>query len=205
MTNHSSRAALSVATAIVMACSDGVSDPTEVCSGWSDWSTSSYILPYSSPNAYTVIQGQCSPAGNGHRGFNRYSYDFGMAVNTPFIAARSGTVVALEESHLDGQVGPSGLDNYLVVQHADGSAALYGHITNNGSVVGVGVAVTQGQLLGFSGNTGNTGNVAHLHFSVHSCNPVTGGSDNCPTIPTNFRNTSPNPQGLQVGITYTAQ
>ena len=71
---------------------------------WGDWSTSSYILPYNAPNAYTVIQGQCSPAGNGHRGANRYSYDFGMPVNTPFVAARSGTVVNLEESHLDGEV-----------------------------------------------------------------------------------------------------
>jgi murein DD-endopeptidase MepM/ murein hydrolase activator NlpD len=205
MTNRLARGALIGVATIVVGCDDTVTDPAEVCTGWSDWSTSSYILPYSSPNAYTVIQGQCSPVGNGHRGVNRYSYDFGMPINTRFVAARSGTVASVEESHFDGQVGASGLDNYIVVLHVDGTAALYGHLTNNGSVVGVGVAVTQGQLLGFSGNTGNTGNVAHLHFSAHSCNPVTGGSESCPTIPTNFRNTSPNPQGLQLGVTYTAE
>ncbi|MBC7790847.1 MAG: M23 family metallopeptidase [Anaerolineae bacterium] len=194
-----------VAAVLLSGCKGGTLDADAACTGWPDWNTSSYILPYQTGTAYTVIQGQCSPPGNGHRGENRYAFDFGMAINTAFIAARSGNVVSLVESHQDGEVGATGFDNYIVVQHADGTAALYGHITRNGAVVGIGSSVTQGELLGFSGNTGNTGNVPHLHFSVHRCNPVTGGSEGCPTVPSNFRNTDPNPQGLQTGRAYPAQ
>jgi murein DD-endopeptidase MepM/ murein hydrolase activator NlpD len=72
-------------------------------------------------------------------------------------------------------------------------------------LVALGAPVTQGQVLGFSGNTGNTGNIPHLHFSVHICDPVADGLEVCPTSPSNFRNTDPNPQGLVVGRRYTAQ
>ena len=113
-----------------------------------------------------MIQGNCAPRGSGHRGVNRFSYDFDMPVGTPFIAARGGTIVEVEESHFDGQIAPSGLDNYIMVRHEDGTAALYGHITHDGASVAVGDLVQRGAALGFSGNTGNTGNIPHLHFSV---------------------------------------
>jgi hypothetical protein len=56
-----------------------------------------------------VIQGNCAPPGNGHRGVNRYGYDFGMAIGTSFVAARGGTVIQVEESHFDIEANPSGL------------------------------------------------------------------------------------------------
>jgi murein DD-endopeptidase MepM/ murein hydrolase activator NlpD len=177
---------------------------TETCTGYQNWQTSPYVLPYSAGNSFTVIQGNCAPLGNGHRGVNRYSYDFDMPIGTPFIASRAGTVVEVEQSHFDGEVAATGLDNYIVIKHSDGTAALYGHITHAGSAVTVGATVQQGDLLGRTGNTGNTANIPHLHFSVQSCDPVTGGSDGCPTIPSNFRNTDPNPSGLEVGHTYRA-
>lgn len=200
-------AGVTLAAVFVLACNDDGIGPGgfEQCTGWSAWETSSYILPYPAGSAYTVIQGNCSLPGNGHRGSSRYAYDFDMPIGSSFVAARAGTVVAVEESHLDGQVGITAPDNYIVVEHADGSAALYAHITNNGSLVAVGAPVTQGQLLGFSGNTGNTGNIPHLHFAVHVCDPVAEGLEVCPSAPSNFRNTEPNPQGLLVGRSYTAQ
>jgi murein DD-endopeptidase MepM/ murein hydrolase activator NlpD len=59
----------------------------------------------------------------------------------------------------------------------------------------------RGQQIGFSGNTANK---PHVHLSAASCDPVTFGTANCPTPPVNFRNTDPNPRGLDQGRTYTA-
>jgi murein DD-endopeptidase MepM/ murein hydrolase activator NlpD len=142
--------------------------------------------------------------GNGHRGVNRYSYDFDMAIGTEFVAAREGTVVQVEQSHFDRQIARTGFDNYIVVRHDDGTTALYGHMTHNGAAVTVGDVVRQGTALGRSGITGNTANIPHLHFSVQVCDPVTGGSASCPTVPSTFQNAEANPEGLQVGRAYRA-
>ena len=179
-------------------------DAVESCTGYADWTTSVYVLPYAAGETYRVAQANCSPPGNGHRGSERYGYDFEMAIGTPFIAIRGGTVAHVEGAHFDGQVAATGLDNYIVIRHQDDTYALYGHITHEGSAVKEGDGVGQGQRLGFSGNTGNTGNFPHLHVSVHACDPVSRGSTACPSQPTTFRNTEPNPRGLQVNRVYTA-
>jgi hypothetical protein len=36
------------------------------------------------------------------------------------------------------------------------------------------------------------------------CDPVALGTANCPTLPMNFRNTEPNPQGFVRGRSYLA-
>ena len=89
----------------------------QVCEGYPDWQSSPYVLPYAVGEEFLVIQGNCAPPGNGHRGVNRYSYDFDMPIGTPFVAAREGTVVQVEQSHFDGQIAPTGFDNYIVVRH----------------------------------------------------------------------------------------
>jgi murein DD-endopeptidase MepM/ murein hydrolase activator NlpD len=200
-----------ICSAILAGCGGGDAasstsmEATETCTGYVDWQTSAYVLPYPVGAAYKVIQGNCSPPGNGHRGVNRYAYDFDMAIGTQFSAARSGVVVEVEQTHFDGQVAATGFDNYIVIRHSDGTAGLYGHITHNGSLVGIGDSVIPGMPIGLSGNTGNTANIPHLHFATHQCDPVTGGSDACPTLPVTFRNTDVNPNGLQVGQTYPAK
>lgn len=45
----------------------------------------------------------------------------------------------------------------------------------------------------------------HLHLSVFNCDLMVLGTANCPTEPLTFRNTDPNPQGLERGRTYTAR
>jgi len=198
-----------LAGAMALSCSSSTpGDPNgggETCTGYPAWETSAYVLPFAPGTAYRVIQGNCSPPGNGHRGSNRYGYDFGMTIGTDFNAARAGTVVAVEESHLDGEIAATGKDNYIAILHADGTVGLYGHLTQGGAIVGLGDQVTRGQLIGRSGNTGNTNNIPHLHFSLQSCDPVSLGSAACPTIPSTFRNTDPNPGGLQNGVTYPAR
>jgi hypothetical protein len=178
--------------------------PDETCSGFADWSTSAYVLPYAVGDSFRVLQGNCSPPGNGHRGTDRYGYDFAMPIGTAVHAARAGRVIQVEESHVDGQVAATGFDNYVVIQHPDGTAGLYGHLTHDGAQVQVGDEVGAGAIIGSSGNTGNTGGVPHLHFSAQQCDPVTGGSAGCPSLPVTFRNTDMNPAGLQVGQTYAA-
>jgi murein DD-endopeptidase MepM/ murein hydrolase activator NlpD len=181
----------------------GVAD-VEVCTGYADWQTSEYVLPYSLGTSPRVSQANCSPPGDGHRGMNRYAYDWEMTIGTPILTARAGTVVYVEESHFDGEIAATGKDNQAVVEHADGTVGVYGHLTRDGSLVEVGQAVVAGQRLGSSGNTGNTNNFPHLHFSVHVCNPVRFGSAACPTAPLTFRNTRANPAGLVRGEQYTA-
>jgi hypothetical protein len=178
-------------------------DTAEVCGGFGDWQSSPYVLPFQVGASFFVDQGNCSPPGNGHRGAAKYGHDFMMPIGTPLHAARGGVVVQVEESHFDGQIAATGFDNVIVIAHDDGSTALYGHLTHDGSVVAVGDRVAQGALIGYSGNTGNTDNKP-LHLSAASCDPVARGTSQCPTLPVNFRNTEPNPQGLVRGRTYGA-
>jgi murein DD-endopeptidase MepM/ murein hydrolase activator NlpD len=114
-------------------------------------------------------------------------------------------VLDVETSHLDGEIAATGKDNYVVIGHADGSTALYGHLTNRGTTLMVGDVVMSGGFIGFSGNSGNTANVPHLHVSLQGCDPVTRGTEACPTLPLTFRNTDANPTGLLVGRAYRAR
>ena len=179
----------------------------DVCEGFAAWDTSPYVLPFAVGGAYFVSQGNCSPAQSdgGHRGVKKFGYDFDMPVGTAVLAARAGVVLQVEESHFDGQIAFTGLDNYVVIAHDDGTADLYGHMTHDGAVVSIGESVSAGQLIAYSGNTGNTANNPHLHFSVQTCDPVSRGTAGCPTLPVTFRNTDPNPTGLQVGRVYQAR
>ncbi|HET8785481.1 MAG TPA: M23 family metallopeptidase, partial [Candidatus Limnocylindrales bacterium] len=53
--------------------------------------------------------------------------------------------------------------NFVTIDHADGTATLYGHLSRVD--VGVGDVVQAGQPIGRSGRTGFTNCGAHLHFS----------------------------------------
>lgn len=56
--------------------------------------------------------------------------------------------------------------NYVVVQHDNGIATLYAHMSSR--AVSEGQIVTQGQTLGYVGSTGSsTGNHLHLEFRVN--------------------------------------
>jgi murein DD-endopeptidase MepM/ murein hydrolase activator NlpD len=177
---------------------------TDVCTGYSDPTSSQYVLPYPVGSTYRIIQGNCSAPGNGHRGSDRYAYDFDMTIGATIAAIQSGVAIHVEASHFDGQIAPTGLDNYVVVRHNDGSYALYGHLTHEGAMVAAGDSVARGQAIARSGNTGNTNNTPHLHVDIHLCDPVTGGTLGCPTVPLTFRNAQPNPGRLQLNERYLA-
>lgn len=81
--------------------------------------------------------------------------DIAAPEGTPIRAAAAGTVVMM---------GPSGgYGNYTCVQHSGSISTCYAHQSR--FATSSGARVSQGQLIGFVGNTGNSTG-AHLHFEV---------------------------------------
>ena len=81
--------------------------------------------------------------------------DLAAPQGTPIYAARSGVVTTATYSNSSGY--------YVSINHGDGFASVYMHMTNY--VVKSGQAVSAGQLIGYVGSTGiSTG--PHLHFGI---------------------------------------
>ena len=183
--------------------SSGGSDttPPVSCGEFVPWQESPYVLPYTVGESYVVNQANCS--GFGHSGFWEFGYDFTMPIGTVVTAARSGVVLHAQDGTEDGDRDGT---NLITIEHDDGTVALYSHLTLNGVQVTIGQSVSAGDPIGMSGDTGNTGGLPHLHFSVHPCGALPGlpGTGDCLSEPVNFRNTDPNPSGLNAGFSYVA-
>ena len=83
--------------------------------------------------------------------------DFSAPIGTPIMAAGAGIV---EEAGRKGEYG-----NHIRIRHANGYKTTYSHLSRFGSGISPGVRVTQGQVIGYIGNTGlSTG--PHLHYEV---------------------------------------
>jgi LysM repeat protein len=92
----------------------------------------------------------------GIHGYN--GIDFGAPAGTPIRASAGGTVIVARASGWNGGYG-----NYVVIDHPNGTQTLYAHTSKNAVVQGQ--KVSQGEVVGYVGNTGrSTGN--HLHFEV---------------------------------------
>ena len=119
-----------------------------------------------------------------------------MDIGTLITASRGGEVVAIEEA---GQDYNSSHNNYVVVDHKDGTYGFYMHLTVNGAIVQIGDNVSKGDSIAYSGATGLAG-YPHLHFVV------TKDSYSWPyeSIPLNFRNTTENKRGLSSNTYYKA-
>lgn len=124
-----------------------------------------YILPYEENTERRVSQGY--NGGYSHKGWQKYSLDLGMPIGTPVCAARDGVIVDIKQDSTKG--GRSykyiSMANYITVYHSDGTVGQYVHLMPFGSLFEIGTKVTQGQIIGYSGNTGRTGG-PHLHFVV---------------------------------------
>ena len=92
---------------------------------------------------------------SGHKGV-----DICAAAGTPIYASASGVVTVA--GYERGGAG-TGYGNSLIINHGNGYSTLYAHCLS--LVVSKGQAVSQGQLIGYVGNTGRSfGN--HCHFEI---------------------------------------
>ena len=81
--------------------------------------------------------------------------DISVPEGTPIRAAASGTVILAAYS--------GGYGNYTCVDHGGGLSTCYGH--QSSFAVSAGQSVSQGAVIGYSGNTGSSTG-PHLHFEV---------------------------------------
>ncbi len=136
-----------------------------------------YELPYEEGRAFRVIQGY--GGSYSHKGRSFYSLDFGMPLNTPVCAARSGVVVETIAQHIGGGTdwAYKGRSNLVAISHEDGTVAVYCHLNKYGVSVVLDQRVAAGEVIGRSGSTGWSAG-PHLHFQVHWLGEA---------IPTRFR------------------
>lgn len=130
-----------------------------------------YRLPYKCGTSQLCSQGNF---GSSHQGSQAYAWDFAMPKGTEVYAARGGKIAYLEVRSPPGSpcYDPPGLleqchnkANFIGIRHADGTVGLYMHLRE--MKVKLGANVTQGQLIGLSGNTGYTSG-PHLHFQLQN-------------------------------------
>jgi murein DD-endopeptidase MepM/ murein hydrolase activator NlpD len=102
------------------------------------------------PVSGAVVSGFGPRWGRMHEGI-----DIAVGSGTPVHASAAGTVIHA------GWLGGYGL--LVVVDHGNGLSTAYAH--NSSLAVGVGQAVSQGDVLAYSGSTGNSSG-PHVHFEV---------------------------------------
>ncbi|HXF52397.1 MAG TPA: M23 family metallopeptidase [Dehalococcoidia bacterium] len=145
-----------------------------------------YRLPWPAGVPHTVTQG---PDGSFSHG-GMYAYDFDLRFEV-IVAARGGRVAMVrEDGYLGGCDASYGAhENYIVIDHGDGTAALYLHIDYDGALVREGQLVRQGDAIAYSGDTGVTcaqqgqSPAPHLHFQVQKFVP---GYPQTETLPFTF-------------------
>lgn len=106
-----------------------------------------YLLPVTD---YVFTSGYGARWGSTH-----YGIDLAVPTGTEVLAAADGEVI---QSGWNGGYGIS-----VYIRHEDGSVTRYGHM--NETCVIVGEYVSQGAVIGFSGNTGDSTG-PHVHFEI---------------------------------------
>ncbi len=114
-----------------------------------------------------------------HHGTDIFTWPYGWLSMDLFrlqtVAAAPGTILVRVDGNSDRSCAAGGGNaNLIVIQHADGSTAIYGHF-KNGSVTPklVGEAVAAGEYLGIVGSSGSSTG-PHLHFEVHDSGTYPG-------------------------------
>lgn len=132
--------------------STGSTSPTE-STGSTGGSSTYWMVPCSYIYVSSPFGDRDAPtagASSNHQGI-----DLAAPEGTPIYASRSGTVTIAKWSNSAGY--------YVSINHGDGYASVYMHMTHY--VVSKGQYVSQGQVIGYVGSTGySTGN--HLHFGI---------------------------------------
>lgn len=129
-------------------------------------STTSYLPPIAPNTSFQISQAFGGSYSHTDEQ-NKYAVDIVMPIGTPVHAARSGIVLEAEDDFYKGGTNKaySSEANNIRILHDDGSMAIYAHLELEKAQVYPGLAVTAGQLIGYSGNTGFSSG-PHLHFAV---------------------------------------
>lgn len=175
---------------------------------------SQYALPFPSGTSVTCTRS------TGHTLVNElHAYDFvSNASGIKYVtASRSGCVRRFKNNgnQCGCDISYANYANYVVIDHGDGTEALYLHLEYNSILVSVGQYLSQGDTLGIMGATGYTcgggagGCGPHLHFQVQT-SPTGGCSSTGSTwyntsLPVSFCNVITNNGQPVGGSTYTAQ
>ncbi len=107
------------------------------------------VCPMSRPYAFADTWGAPRSGGRRHQGVDMIS-----PTGTPIIAVESGTM-RRSQNRLGG--------NAIWLTGNSGTKYYYAHLS---SYAAGGGSVSQGQVIGYNGQTGNAG-TPHLHFEVH--------------------------------------
>lgn len=134
-------------------------------------------------NATSILDYNCGTTTyDTHRGTDIFIFPFPFYKmdhdQVEVIAAAPGTIINKVDGNFDKNCAANSLTaNYIVVQHSDGSLALYLHM-KNGSLTSkiVGDNVVAGEFLGRVGSSGSSSG-PHLHFEVWSGTTVATRND----------------------------
>ncbi len=166
-----------------------------------DTAASAYVLPFPVGRTYRLIQGYCAPNPTwGHHAW--LAYDFDLSIGDTVVASRPGHVLAARDSFEDGS-RVCGEENYVFVEHEDGTVMAYIHLTRHGALVGPGQEVDEGEPIGLSGDSGCSSG-PHLHVALFRDRTSYDVENN---IPLNYRRAAgplDTRHGLMQGQSYTA-
>lgn len=166
-----------------------------------DPARSPYHLPFQAGRTYTLFQGYCPGNPNwGH--YDNLAYDFDTQIGDTIVASREGVALFVRESFSDG-TRICGEENFVFVEHDDGTVMVYVHLTRNGALVEVGDRVEQGQPIGLSGDSGCSSG-PHVHTALFKDRT---SFDPPNELPLNYSNTDgpvDSRGGLVQGWAYTA-
>jgi murein DD-endopeptidase MepM/ murein hydrolase activator NlpD len=140
-----------------------------------------YSLPYTRGKSYRLTQGF-----NGkqtHKGKSAYALDFDMPIGSKIHAMRDGIVIAVESKHTEHGFSPKFMNkaNHIIIQHTDGTMAMYAHLKPNGVKVKLGQKVYKHQFIGLTGNTGYSSG-PHLHVHISAIQNLNSGSSSVPFV-----------------------
>jgi len=120
-------------------------------------------FPIESPYI-TQCYGQTPSAQKLYKTKTHNGIDFGTPVGTPVLAAESGKIARVGNNDRgSSRWSRYQYGKYIVIEHDNNLASLYGHLSSQ--IVKSGDRVEKGQIIGYSGNTGYSFG-PHLHFSV---------------------------------------
>lgn len=145
-----------------------------------DPAASPHTLPWPAGKSYRLFQGYC-PSNRtwGHWGW--LAYDFDVQIGDTVLASRGGRVFAARDSFEDA-TRVCGEENWVFIEHDDGTVMQYAHLTKGGALVSFGETVSQGQPIGLSGDSGCSSG-PHLHVALFRNR---NGFDADDTLPLNY-------------------